>query len=328
MGRRHMNRHWTVLLPLLLFASTVHAQEVVLVRATALYERPSMEATTIAALPAGIRLTLNSRQGEWLVVTTSEGLIGWIPRLVAHVEGETTPADVSPMPLPPPGEPARDDEPDARAASSQADPVGQTLGFYNRRKRSALSFSSGTLDSQSEFGDPGTTRRLGLSWGRMVGQRFEWGGYVSGSKYDVSVLEPWYDLQIGGKMNVFLLQPRGTTPIGVYAGGLLAWTQYFLGSNTTSNVSTLHYGGEGGVYFHFGASPLIVPRAAWRFEKVSYTGSDRPPGGVVSEGVARDGTFSTFLLGLDVSLGGFVPGLWVTSRDGSTMVMLRATLAY
>jgi hypothetical protein len=162
----------------------------------------------------------------------------------------------------------------------------------------------------------------------MVGQRFEWGGQVAGSKYDVSVLEPWYDLQIGGKLNLFLLQPRGTTPIGVYAGGLLAWTQYFLGSNTTSSVSTLHYGGDAGVYFHFGSKPLIVPRAAWRFEKVSYVGADRPPGGVVSEGVARDGTFSSFFLGLDVSFGSFVPGLWVTSRDGTTLLLLRATLAY
>lgn len=327
MGRQHRNRHWTILLPLLLFASTVHAQEVVLIRATPLYERPSLEATTTATLPAGIRLTLNSRRGEWLVVTTSEGLIGWIPRLVAHVEGEAPPTDVVPAPLPPPREPAGD-ESDARAESSQADPPGQPLGFYNRRKRSALSFSSGTLDSQSQVGDAGTTRRVGLSWGSMKGGRFEWGGSVSGGKYDVSALEPWYDLQIGAKLNFFLLQPRGATPIGVYVGGLLAWTQYYLGSNTSSNVSTLHYGGDAGVYFHFGTRPLIVPRAAWRFEKVSYTGSDRPPGGVVSEGVARAGTFSSFLLGLDLSFGGFVPGLWVTSRDGSTLLMLRATLAY
>ena len=322
-----MNRYWTLLLPLFFFASPVNAQEVVLIRASPLYERPSLDATTRAALPVGIRLTLNSRQGEWLAVSTSEGLIGWIPRSAAHVEGEPPPAGVTPTPPPISRQPARDETPVAQAEPSQSGPVGQTLGFYNRRKRSAISFGTSSLSSQDPFSAGGTGTSVALSWASMRGRRFETGAYVAGSKYDVSLLEPWYDLQIGGRINLFLVQPGGASPIGVYGGGLLAWTQYFLGSNTTSEVSTLHYGGEGGVYLHFGSQNMIVPRAALRIERVSYLGSARPPGGVVSEGVARDGTFSSFLLGLDVSFGGFVPGLWLTFRDSSTAVMLRVTLA-
>ena len=321
-----MNRYWTLILPFLLLASTVYAQEVVLIRETPLYERPSLEATTRATLPVGIKLTLNTRQSEWLAVTTSEGLIGWIPRSAAHVEDETPPAGVAPTPTPTPQQPTQNERPVAQAEPSQSDPV--ILGFFNRRKRSAISFSMGSLNSQDQFSDAGTAWQIDLSWATRRGKRFEGGAKVSGSRFDLGISEFWYDLQVGGKIKVFILQPRGVTPIGVYGGGLLAWTQYFLGSNVSSNVNTLHYGGEGGAYLHLGGKYLIVPRAALRVEKVSYLGSDRPPGYVVSEGVSKDGTFTSFVLGLDVSFGGFVPGLWLTFRDSTQMFTGRVTFAY
>jgi len=309
-----VNRRWQLFLPLLLFAASSYAQDVVLIRQTPLYERPTVEAETRATLPVGLKLRLNARQGEWLAVTTSEGLIGWIPRSAAHVEEPAAPSNAAPAPQ---DEASPAQAPPAQDRSAPPERAGQGLGFYNSKRRSALSFS------MSE-----SARNIAISWASLRGRRFEWGGYVNGTRYDIVQREFWYDLQVGGLINFFLMQPRGGSPLGLYGGGFLAFTQYYLGRNVPEDVNTLHYGGEAGAYLHLGQRWLLVPRAAVRLEKASYAGGDRPRGYIVAQGVAQEGTFTAFLVGLDVRLGSFVPGLWLMSRDGKQTFTLGAAFAF
>ena len=195
------------------------------------------------------------------------------------------------------------------------DPDPETIGFYNQRKWSRLSigaFENALLAK--------------ISWARMLGRSFELGWFVRGTRFDIDPEEFWYSIQVRGQMKLFLLQPRGVSPLGVYGGGFLGWSNYFLGSFVTENINTLHYGAEVGGYLHLGGDDvLFIPRAALQFGRISYLGSDTPPAHVLRAGVAEEGTFTALLLGIDASLGGLVPGLLLTIRDGQQSATFRLT---
>ena len=312
---RHTLIRLVCLLFMLVLAADADAQEVTIIRETALYERPSLEADTRAMLPAGLKLTLNARQDAWLAVSTSEGLIGWIPRSAAHVDEAGTP-----LREPENGAPSEMASVAAPGSSAASDaPVYETTGgLYNRRRWSRLSIGS--------FGD---TQFADLSSAMLRGQRLETGLSVTGMLFDQDPSEPWYSLRVGGHLHVFALQPRGGRPIGLYVGPLLGWTQYYLGKNVTASVHTLHLGGEGGGYLHLGRGRvLLIPHAALRIERASYLGKDRPPFHVTVVDIAQEGTFSTLLLGVDVSFGGFVPGVLLLMQNGERAASLRMTFAF
>ena len=198
------------------------------------------------------------------------------------------------------------------------EPAPETIGFYNQRKWSRLSIGAFENALLAE-----------LSSARMLGRSFELGTFVRGTRFDIDPEEFWYSLEVQGQLNLFLLQPRGVSPLGVYGGGFLGWSQYFLGANVPENVNTLHYGAEAGGYLHLGSDDvLFIPRAALQIQRISYLGSDTPPAHVLRAGIAEEGTFTALLLGVDASLGGIVPGLLLTIRDGEQSATFRLTFAY
>lgn len=54
-----------------------------------LYERPDQTSAVKMELPAGIELTILSEQGDWMAVSTSTGIVGWIKKPA----GEDEPSD-------------------------------------------------------------------------------------------------------------------------------------------------------------------------------------------------------------------------------------------
>lgn len=198
------------------------------------------------------------------------------------------------------------------------DPDPETIGFYNQRKWSRLSlgaFENALLAK--------------ISSAQMLGRSFELGTFVRGTRFDIDPEEFWNSLQVQGQLNLFLLQPRGVSPLGVYGGGFLGWSKYFFGSFVTEDVNTLHYGAEAGGYLHLGSGDvLFIPRAALQIEYISYLGSDTPPAHVLRAGIVEEGTFTALLLGVDASFGGLVPGLLLTIRDGEQSATFRLTFTY
>lgn len=155
-------------------------------------------------------------------------------------------------------------------------------------------------------------------WGRSVEVRTS----VTGAQLDVGLEDNWYTLEVGGQLNVFLIQPSGSNPFGAYVGGRLGWTQYYLGENNPTDVSTIRYGGEGGAYVHFGSeSTLIVPFAAIRLEDFSFLNDEL-------QALGDPEAFTTILLGADFVLRGFVPGIAVALQEDTTTLLLRITFTW
>ncbi len=204
----------------------------------------------------------------------------------------------------------------ASAQTPPLEPASETIGFYNQRKWTRLSL--GTFEN---------ALLAEIASARMLGRSVELGlPLVRVTRFDIDPEEFWYSLEIQGQLNLFLLQPRGVSPLGVYGGGFVGWSKYFLGSFVTEDINTLHYGAEVGGYLHLGGGDvLFIPRAALQFGRISYLGSDTPPAHVLRAGVAEEGTFTALLLGIDASFGGLVPGLLLTIRDGEQSATFRLT---
>ncbi len=291
------------------------AQTVTILRETPLYERPSFESEEKAVLPGGLQLTLVQREGEWLIVSTSEGLVGWIPRTVAHVRDENPPPSNNPPPQaerPPQNPPRQEAEPIVPRRSQPSAQVGtRSQGFYNHRRWSRL-----------EYGNTDNVHLLTLAGGTMWGRSLEAGTSVTGARLDVVPEDYWFTLEVGGHVNVFLIQPRGGNPFGAYVGGRLGWTQYFLGENNPTDISSLRWGGEGGAYLHLGSgSALIVPFAAIRIEDFMFLNDE-------FQGLGDPEPFTSVLLGTDFVLRGFVPGIAVMLQEDTTTLLLRLTFAW
>jgi hypothetical protein len=98
-------------------------QSITLLADTDLRERPESTSTVKMTLPAGLELSVLSEQGDWLAVSTSTGIVGWISRPGGEpAEPESTDqlddllrsideANQEPPPTPAPAPPSPDVEP-------------------------------------------------------------------------------------------------------------------------------------------------------------------------------------------------------------------------
>jgi hypothetical protein len=145
------------LLFLVMAASLALAQEVVTTnRSTPLYERPDANSPSTVTLPAGLQLSQLREEGDWVLVSTSNMTIGWVPR---DAIGSRQP-EPPPMPPEPANEPpqAADRIPDMSLVFNRdtysrnlveifADPDGDPLQFRvsTENPQIAVAYIEGTF---------------------------------------------------------------------------------------------------------------------------------------------------------------------------------------
>lgn len=109
-------KHFLFLIVAALVCVPAMGQSVTLQTGADLFERPDASGPVRMSLPAGIELSVLSEQGDWLAVSTSTGIVGWVQRPGNEAAGEDNLDDLlrsideasadTPAPSPPVATPA------------------------------------------------------------------------------------------------------------------------------------------------------------------------------------------------------------------------------
>ena len=218
-----------------------------------------------------------------------------------------------PTPAAPPRTPARVAEPETeeREEASQSARVSRISGpgFYGSNSWFRLHY--GMIDE---------TKSGGLSWATMASNFAEFGlwGVVSRTP-GFGDLIVW-DTDAGLSLNLFLFQPNGRRPLGLYVGGLASFGRSFLADAFGDGINRYMYGWEAGLLGRIGSDELsFIPRAAYRSARHQFASSDVD---------AEPWTVETIIMGFEAKLQNAVPGVFVHLSDGTRLTILSLTFAF
>lgn len=217
-------------------------------------------------------------------------------------QAEATPGEATPQ----------EEEPRVVTAPASSRRALTGRGFYGTGQWVRLHYSS--LDE---------TKSAGIAWGKMVSGAFEFALSGSASQETIESAAPEelnaWDADIGMSLNLFLVQPSGDFPLGLYLGGLAGLARTWTDGTFDEGLNRYRYGWETGAFGRLGNDAVsFVPRVAWRWAKNRST-SDLIPDPWVVE---------TIIVGAEAKFAGFVPGVFLHLSDDTSRTVVAVTFAF
>jgi hypothetical protein len=188
---------------------------------------------------------------------------------------------------------------------------GTEGGFYG--SESWLRFHYGSRDE---------TRNGGMSWATMTASFVEIGLFTAGSRtlFAASGTDfEFWELDAGMSLNLFLLQPNARQPFGLYGGGLASFGRAFASGAFDEGINRYAYGWEAGGFARVDLGMVgLLPRVAIRGTKHKF----------LSDLIAEAVSARTTIVGVELQLGGFVPGVFLHSAEGVTQAFAGLTFSF